>query len=123
MAFIGIIRPSIVPVTGVSNSPGADSVPILDVDVTPTKPQSAYRITVVPSGTDVLQFGMTIDDGVLPYTTLFNGGEPLNSEASYLFTHGVKDTESYNFVLIAVSGSPSIAWRKLQVEEVTEGVV
>lgn len=123
MAFIGVRRPSIIPVTGISNVAGADGVPVLGTAVTATKEQSAYRITIIPSGTDVLQFGMIVDDGVSPYTTLFNDGQPLNPDVSYLFTHGVTNKEIYNFVLIAVSGSPSVGWRKLQVEEVTEGVI
>jgi hypothetical protein len=124
MAFIGARRPSIIPVTGISNRWGADSVPILDSDVVPTKEQSAYRITIIPSGTDALQFGMTVDDGVAPaYTALLNDGQTLSSNTSYLFTHGVTNAESYNFVLIAVSGTPDVAWRKLQIEEVTEGVI
>ena len=123
MAFIGVRRPSIVAVTGISNLPGADSVPILGSDVVPTKEQSAYRITVIPSGTDSLLFGMIIDDGSLSYTTIFNDGTPLSPDTSYLFTHGVTNKESYNWVLIAVSGTPSIGWRKLQIEEVTEGVI
>ncbi len=119
MAFIGIIRPSIVAVTGIANLPGTSGVPILGSDVVPTREQSAYRITVVPSGATPMQFAITIDDGSGPYQALLNGGQTLTPGASYLFTHGVTNKESYNFVLL---GSP-VGWRKLQVEEVTEGVI
>lgn len=119
MAFIGERRPSIVAATGISNLPGASGVPILAADIVPTKEQSAYRITVVASGSSALQFGMTIDDGSGAYTTLFNDGETINPGTSYLFTHGVTNAESYNFVLLG----PTFAWRKLQIEEVTEGVI
>ncbi|TFH25935.1 hypothetical protein E4G67_00010 [Candidatus Bathyarchaeota archaeon] len=119
MAFIGIIRPSLIPATGISNLPGASGVPILPIDITPTKEQSAYRITIVASGIVPVLFGMTIDDGITPYTTLFNDGLGLKPDTSYLFTHGVTNKESYNFVLL---GGP-VGWRKLQVEEVTEGVI
>lgn len=119
MAFIGIIRPSIVAVTGIANRSGASGVPILDSDIVPSKDQSAYRITVVPSGTGALQLAMTIDDGSGPYQALLNGGDALNPGTSYLFTHGVTNLESYNFVLL---GAP-VGWRKLQIEEVTEGVI
>ena len=118
MAFIGVFGPSIIPATGISNLPGASGVPILSSAITPSREQSAYRITVVASGAPA-QFAMIVDDGSGPYQTLFNGGEALQPDTSYLFTHGVKNTESYNFVLL---GSP-VAWRKLQVEEVTEGVI
>lgn len=120
MAFIGVRRPSIVPVTGISNLPGASGVAILAADVVPSKEQSAFRITVIPSGDGALQFGMTIDDGTTPYTTLFNDGNGLTPDTSYLFTHGVTNLESYNFVLL---GSGLVGWRKLQIEEVTEGVI
>lgn len=119
MAFIGVIRPSIVAVTGVSNTPGASGVPVLSPAITPSREQSAYRITVVPSGDSPMQFAMVVDDGSGPYQTLLNGGETLQPGTSYLFTHGVTNKESYNFVLL---GSP-VAWRKLQIEEVTEGVI
>lgn len=120
MAFIGERRPSIVAVTGISNLPGASGVPVLASDVTPTKVQSAYRITVIASGASPVQFGMTINDGSGPYTTLFNDGNGITPGTSYLFTHGVTNLESYNFVLLATG---VVAWRKLQIEEVTEGVI
>lgn len=120
MAFIGERRPSIIAATGISNQPGVTATPVLPADLVPTKEVSAYRITVIPSG-DAVQFGMTINDGSGPYTTLFNDGNVINPGTSYLFTHGVTNAESYNFVMINATGV--FAWRKLQVEEVTEGVI